>query len=47
MTQKQFIIIILFGFIILANSRLAYVATVFRHGARYPTSDMYDGKETK
>ena len=28
------------------TSKLLYVATVLRHGARYPISDMYDGKDT-
>ena len=28
------------------SSKLLYVATVLRHGARYPVSDMYDGKDT-
>lgn len=31
-------------FIFLGTSKLAYVATVFRHGARYPTGNMFDGK---
>jgi hypothetical protein len=31
----------------IVNSKLAYVATVFRHGARYPLSDIYDGKATQ
>jgi len=25
-------------------SKLVYVATVFRHGARYPIGNIYDGK---
>jgi hypothetical protein len=27
--------------------KLTYLATVFRHGARYPVSDMFDGNATK
>lgn len=38
------IIILLFT---ITNSKLAYVATVFRHGARYPVTDIYDGADTK
>lgn len=38
------LVILLFA---VANSKLAYVATVFRHGARYPVTDIYDGAETK
>ena len=31
----------------LANPRLIYLTELFRHGARYPVSDIYDGKDTK
>lgn len=31
----------------LAHSKLVYVATVFRHGARYPLGDIFDGNQTK
>ncbi len=24
-----------------------YLSQVFRHGARYPVNDLYDGKDTK
>lgn len=41
------LIIALLCFIQLAASKLAYVATVFRHGARYPLGDVYDGGQTK
>lgn len=27
----------------LVNSKLVYVATFFRHGARYPLGDIFDG----
>ena len=35
------LILLLFA---IATSKLTYVATVFRHGARYPIADIYDGK---
>ena len=28
----------------LAVGRIAYIANVARHGARYPLTDIYDGK---
>ena len=34
---------LIFVFIAAATSKLAYVGTVIRHGARYPLSNMYDG----
>lgn len=40
------LLIISFLLLAIANSKLAYVATVFRHGARYPLTDIYDGKAT-
>lgn len=33
--------------LVLASSKLVYLTELFRHGARYPVSDVYDGKETK
>ena len=39
--------ILIFLLIAVANCKLAYVATVFRHGARYPLSDIFDGNQTK
>ena len=30
-------------FLNLAASKLTYVATVLRHGARYPITSIYDG----
>lgn len=29
------------------TSKMVYMAEMFRHGARYPTGDIWDGKETK
>lgn len=40
-------LLIILLLVAIANSKLAYVATVFRHGARYPLADIYDGAETK
>lgn len=34
-------------FIALLNSELIQVATIFRHGSRYPVHNTYDGAETK
>lgn len=28
-------------------NKLVYLSELFRHGARYPVNDFYDGKETK
>lgn len=39
--------LLIFLLIAVANCKLAYVATVFRHGARYPLSDIFDGNQTK
>jgi len=36
-------LLIFFILIALAASKLVYVATVFRHGARYPLGDIFDG----
>ena len=34
--------------LVLASSKLVYLAELFRHGARYTTADnIYDAKETK
>lgn len=41
------LLIILSILFTIVNSKLAYVATVFRHGARYPLSNIYDGNATK
>jgi len=32
--------------VIFTRSKLLYMSTVFRHGARYPINNMYDGKQT-
>ena len=48
--HKQSLFVLAFMFIIItqiAECRIVYLAEVFRHGARYPTNDIYDGKETK
>ncbi len=29
------------------SSKMVYLSELFRHGARYPVSDIYDGKDTK
>jgi len=33
--------------LVIAQSRLVYLTELFRHGARYPSHDIFDGKETK
>ena len=48
--NKQSLFVLAFMFIIISQiveCRIVYLAEVFRHGARYPTNDIYDGKETK
>lgn len=40
-------IIVLIGLLLLTNCKLVYLTELFRHGARYPVSDIYDGKDTK
>lgn len=39
--------ILLAFLVLLAQTKLVYLAELFRHGARYPVSDIYDGKDTK
>ncbi len=34
-------------FLATAHSRLLYTVLLSRHGAKYPSSDLYDGNETK
>jgi hypothetical protein len=41
------IIIVLFLTISMLQAKQVYFASVFRHGARYPISDIWDGKDTK
>jgi hypothetical protein len=31
----------------LANTKLLHLSELFRHGARYPVTDIFDGKDTK
>jgi hypothetical protein len=40
-------LITLLTLLLLANSKLVYLTELFRHGARYPVTDIYDGNETK
>lgn len=44
--MKIYVTILLMFFTVLASSKQLYMATVFRHGARYPLNNMYDGKQT-
>ncbi len=37
------LIILLLTFINTITCKLVYLATLFRHGARYPLGDIYDG----
>lgn len=41
------LLIFLLSLLSIVSSKLVYVATVFRHGARYPLGDIYDGNQTK
>jgi hypothetical protein len=40
-------LLLLIGLLVLITPKLVYLSELFRHGARYPTSDIYDGKDTK
>ena len=40
-------ILILLIVLIATTGKMVYMAELFRHGARYPTHDIYDGKDTK
>ena len=31
----------------IGQARIAYLTSLYRHGARYPVSNVYDGNETK
>ena len=31
----------------LVDNKMVYMTEFFRHGARYPTHDIWDGKDTK
>lgn len=43
-----FLLITLLAYLnIETDCKLVYLATVFRHGARYPLGDIYDGNQTK
>lgn len=39
--KLTFLLILLLG---LFSAKQVYLASVFRHGARYPLNDLYDGK---
>lgn len=39
--------IALLTFLFITHSKLVYLTELFRHGARFPVTDAYDGKETK
>jgi hypothetical protein len=41
------ILVCLISLLFLINPKLIYLTELFRHGARYPTTDIYDGKDTK
>ena len=43
MVNKLFKLSLILILINLITTKLAYVATILRHGARYPLTDMYDG----
>lgn len=46
MPNKQTILsFILFALLfIILDSKLIYLTSVYRHGARFPVNDLYDGK---
>lgn len=39
--------LLLLALLAVISTKLIYLTELFRHGARYPVSDIYDGKETK
>ena len=41
--QNMLLIILLLTLINIISCKLVYLATFFRHGARYPLGDIYDG----
>ena len=45
--NRKNIFIVLLLLVIYASTKMLYVVELFRHGARYPVFDIYDGKETK
>ena len=46
--QMQFIqILVSFIFLTTLNGKMVYMTEQFRHGARYPIHDIWDGKDSK
>ena len=45
MKTLKIIVLLLLG--ICTLGKLVYLTELYRHGARYPVNDYYDGKETK
>ena len=37
----------LLALLVTLHGKMVYMSELFRHGARYPTHDIWDGKETK
>ena len=46
-TMKILQILIVIALFVAIKGKMVYMTEVFRHGARYPTHDIWDGKETK
>ena len=43
----QLFLVLLMCLQVSVSGQLVYLTELFRHGARYPVNDYYDGKETK
>jgi lysosomal acid phosphatase len=39
--------VLVLTFVVSINGKLIYLAELFRHGARYPVNNVYDGKTYK
>jgi hypothetical protein len=44
---KTFVLFLILSILCTISPKMLYMAELFRHGARYPVFDIYDGKETK
>lgn len=45
--KTLYLVIALALFVAVAETKMVYTFSMIRHGADYPTNDLYDGNETK
>ena len=45
--RPLYLVLALAIFVAVAETKMVYTFTMIRHGADYPTNDLYDGNETK